>query len=143
MDPTSYLGKTILSVLNDLRESEEIIDYSKVDGDEFLKLQEKGYYLHSKNGDGIIFDCRIYLAACDEYFPSATTARGKFASVVSIADLEELLGPSKHEIKSIRIPTRPPTLSGKEFVDGDRIVKAFYESEGEIRYLHITTIDLS
>lgn len=143
MDPTSFFGQNILAVLGKLRSAEEIVDYSKVEGDEFLKLPERGFYLHSKNGNGVIFDCRIYFVGDEEYFLSRDSVRGKFASISNISDLENMLGACVREIKSVRIPTRPPTLPGKEFVDGINTVKAFMADGENISYIHINRRDFS
>ena len=141
MDPTNFFGRDILEVLSQLRAQEEIVDYSKIEGDEFLKLPEKGFYLHSKNGDGKRFDCRIYFSPYEEYCSSESKARGQFAGFKKINELEMLLGRHTREIRSIKIPGRPVTLSGKEFHDDGRIVTAFAKDGENITYLHIKTVD--
>ena len=141
MDPTDFFGRDILSVLNQFRDGEKIVDYSKIEGDEFLKLLEKGFYLHSKNGNGKIFDCRIYFSAYEGYFPSESETRGDFAGVEKINDLGGLLGRHTREIRSIKIPGRPATLSGKEFHADGRIVTAFSEDGEHITYLHIKVVE--
>lgn len=125
MVPTSYFGQAILSVLDQMRDDETVVEYAKIEGDEFLKLPEKGFYLHSKNGNGTIFDCRIYLRKDEEFFPADAEPLGKFASVDTVSDVEEILGKSTRSLRSISIPTRPPTLPGREFSDGKYTVKVF------------------
>lgn len=113
MNPTGFIGKNIILVLSELREVEEVLDYSKTEGDEFLQLKERGFYLHSKDGSGKIFDCRIFFKNKEGYFPAAESSRGSFAGIESFDDLNNLLGCSESEIRSVKIPGRPPTLQGK------------------------------
>lgn len=141
MEPTSFFGEKIVSALTEIRKAEEMVEYDKVEGDEFVKLPEKGFYLHSKNGTGIIFDCRIYLVAMDDYFAATDFVRGKFATVNTISDVEAMIGPCVSEIRSIKIPTRPATLPGKLFSDGNHILKFFFDDDG-IKYFHINRKDL-
>lgn len=142
MEPTSFFGEEIISTLRKVRALEEVVQYEKIDGDEFVKVPEKGFYLHSKNGDGIIFDCRIYLVSMDGYYPAGDFVRGRFASAISISDVENMIGPSVREIRPIRIPTRPETLPGKVFNDGDYVLKFFLDDQDEIKYFHISRGDL-
>ena len=86
MELISFFGKDIFSVLGDLRSAEEVVDYAKTEGDEFLQLKEKGFYLHSKNGTGKIFDCRIYFVAHEDYHPASDSTRGKFADINNFSD---------------------------------------------------------
>lgn len=138
MDPTDVFGEEIAAVLDRLRASEAVVDYAKVEGDEFLKLPERGFYLHARDGTGVVSDCRIYFVAADDYFPAGDEVRGRYRGIRAVADLENMLGPSVGEIRSVRIPTRPPTLPGREFVDGPLRVKAFFERPEEIRYIHVS-----
>lgn len=138
MDPTKYLGRDIVSALEDIRAKEAVFEYGKVDGDEFLNITEKGFYLHSKNGNGIIFDCRIYLIKKDGYLSAENNVLGEFSSTRTVHDMEDMLGQSIRPIKSIRIPSRPPTLQGKEFIYGKYIIKAFFDGTGVINYFHIS-----
>lgn len=138
MDPTKFLGRRILDVLAQVRGNEAVVEYSKIEGDEFLKFPERGFYLHAKNDSGIIFDCRIYLVKDETYFSANDETRGVFALIKTIFDAERKFGASASEIKSIRIPTRPPTLPGRVFLDGDTMIKAFFDVDGQIRYFHVT-----
>lgn len=137
MDPTNFFGKNIVSVLEKLREEEDILEYSKIEGDEFIKLPEKGFYLHSKEGSGKIFDCRIYFYPYDGYFPSSNSVRGKFSEAVKLSHIEAILGEFVREIRSVKIPTRSPTLGGKEFRDNENIVTVFSEDGENITFLHV------
>ena len=138
MEPISFIGKDILSVLNDLR-SEEIVDYAKTEGDEFLHLKEKGFYLHSKNSTGKIFDCRIYFVSHEDYFPARDISRGKFAGISSFSDMNNLIGPCERELRALNIPGRPPTLPGKQYVDGDFLISAFSDNGESITFIHVKT----
>jgi len=142
MEPTSFFGKKILPVLTEIRKTEEMVKYDKVDGDEFITLAEKGFYLHSKNGTGVIFDCRIYITDTDDCLAASDFIRGKFSSVNSISDVEAMIGSCASEIRSIKIPNRPATLPGKLFIDGNHILKFFFDDVGGIKYFHINRRDL-
>jgi len=137
MEPISFFGKDILSVLSDLRSAEQVVDYAKTEGDEFLQLREKGFYLHSKNGTGKIFDCRIYFVAHEDYYPANDTIRGKFAGINSLSDLDKILGGCTGEIRALKIPGRPPTLPGKQYADGDFVVSAFSENGEAVTFIHV------
>lgn len=138
MDPTQYFGQDILAVLQHFRTTEEICDYAKVDDDEFLKLEERGFYLHAKHGTGVICDCRIYFAPDEAYFPAAPEARGRFAAIARIADLDAMLGAPVREIRSLQIPGRPPTRPGREYRDGGLSVRAYHDEGGAVIHLHLS-----
>ena len=52
MDLNSFLGRPIFEVLSELKADEAIAEYAKVEGDEFLKLTERGLYFQAKNCTG-------------------------------------------------------------------------------------------
>lgn|SRR5690606_14561559 len=139
MELIKYFGQNILDVLTSLREKEHIVDYGKVERDEFLQLPECGYYFQAKNGVGKISDIRIFLEQHDGFFPSKSELRGKYDNVKNFADMNNLLGQPLKEIRSMKIPGTPPTLPGKQYSDGDFIVSAFSEDGENITFIHIKT----
>ncbi len=141
MDPTKFLGLDIMQVMQTFRTSEAVFDYVKADGHEFVNFLEQGFYLHAKSRNGVIFDCRIYFKCDEGFLESAAEVRGRFSAVAKIVDLERLLGAPIKEIRSFKIPGRPATRPGKEFLDGDLKVKAFYDTDGAVIYLHLTQTD--
>ncbi|QEM80901.1 hypothetical protein [Halomonas binhaiensis] len=140
MDPIDLFEKDIMEILSELRESGGVVEYSQVEGDEFLKFPENGFYLHSKNGTGKISDCRIYFEGRDEYFPAKISTRGEFGELSTLDDFEAKLGSPIKEVRAVKIPGASPTLPGKVFeYDGKKIT--VYSSDGSsVSYIHIKQI---
>lgn len=137
MVPTEYLGRNILELLSEIREERGVVEYSQIEGDEYLKFTECGYYLHSKNGTGEVSDCRIYFERRDNYFPAKISTRGKFGAFSTLGDFEVRFGPAVRDVRAIKIPGAEPTLPGKIFeIDGQRVTA--YSSDGNmISYIHV------
>lgn len=140
MNPTIFFGKQILKVLEEFRSSNGVIDYTKVEGDEFLKFLEDGYYLHSRNGTGEINNCRIYFESRDGYFPAKISSRGEFGECSTLADFEAKLGTSVKEIRAVKIPGAEPTLSGKFFKHHELTVKVYSSDGHTVSYIHLSPV---
>lgn len=136
MDLTNYLGKNIFETLSVIRQ-EHMVDYNKIEGDEFIQLPECGYYLQSKNGTGIISDIRIFFEEYEGFFPSNPDCRGKYINVNKFSDIEILLGKHIKEIRSLKIPGMSPTLPGKQYVDGSLVVSAHAKNSDNVTFIHI------
>lgn len=137
MVPTEYLGRNILELLGEIRDEGGVVEYSQVEGDEYLKFPESGFYLHSKNGTGEVSDCRIYFEGRDNYFPAKISTRGKFGAFPTFGDFEAEFGPAVRDVRAMKIPGAEPTLPGKIFeIDGRRVTA--YSSDGDnIAYIHV------
>ncbi len=137
MDPIKQLGASILDILTQVRENGGVVDYSKIETDEFLKFPEDGFYLHAKNGAGNVSDCRIYFESIDNYFPAKLSTRGEFSDLSTLEDFVSKLGAPMREIKSVRIPGAEPTLPGKAFQYGDKKIVAYTADGVSVSYIHI------
>ena len=137
MDLIKYLGTNILNTLSLLRGNADIVNYSKIEGDEFLQAPESGYYLQSKNETGVISNIRIFFEEHDGFFPSKYKLRGKYLLVKNFDDLNMLLGQPTKDIKPINIPGSTPTLAGKQYIDDTHIVSGYSKNGKNITFLHI------
>ena len=73
--PDDYLNGDIIAALKILRSLVEIIEYQKIESDEFLKLPELGICFHADNS-GEISDIRIYLKEADGFFAAEDNTVG-------------------------------------------------------------------
>ena len=137
MDLTNYFGSNILEIFSVLRSNETVVDYRKIEGDEFLHVPESGYYLQSKNGTGQISDLRLFFEEHEGFFPSNDELRGKFSSIQSFSDLEKLLGKEARVIRAIKIPGASSTLPGKQYLDGEFVVTGYSKNREIITFVHI------
>jgi hypothetical protein len=137
MDPISFFGRNIFHVLNEVRDQEKVVEYSQIEGDEFLKFSESGFYLHSKNGSGEIFDCRIYFVSRDGYFPANIPNRGLFGELENLGDFEKKFGRAVKEIRAVKIPGAEPTLPGKIFENDGKKITAYSSDGNLVDYVHV------
>ena len=137
MDLTNYFGSNILEILSLLRSSETVVDYRKIEKDEFLHVPESGYYLQSKNGTGQISDLRFFFERHEEFFPLNDRLRGKYSSIKNFSDLEKLLGQEVRVIRAMKIPEAASTLPGKQYLDGEFVVTGYSKNEETITFIHI------
>jgi hypothetical protein len=99
-----------------LRDLEAIIvEYVKVEDDEFLKLPECGVYFHA-GSDGVIVACRVYYQASGEYFPADAETKTACADVETIEESIAKYGTPLRNVPSNRIPGKAPTSPGCEFL---------------------------
>lgn len=139
MDLNNFLGKSIISTLSILKSEFPIVEYSKIEDDEFIKLPEQGFYLQSKKNRSIISDYRIYIQPSEQYFRLAQNISNKYSNISNIEELQKLLGQPSKAIPSIKIPGIEPTLPGFKFLDVDAnlIVSAYYNTSDDIVHIHI------
>lgn len=137
MDLINCLGVNLEDEFRKLKSKEPVIEYIKIEEDEFVKLPEKGFYLHSSDGSGIVTGLRVFFEACDGYAPASNELRGKYANIKTFDDLERFLGPCKKEIRVFEIPGTKPTLPGKLYRDNDIKVTGYSADGRNIAYLHI------
>lgn len=137
MEAIKYLGLDFEAVLTKMRAEEELLDYSKIEGFEFLMLKEKGFFLTSVDGVRVITSCKLYFVEEDGYFPAKNSVRGKYSNIKSFEDIEKLLGPSIKVYRGLKIPGRPPMLPSREYEDGNYLVSAAAKNGTEITYISI------
>ena len=134
---TSLFGRNVLELLAEQREEGKIVEYSKIEGDEFVKCPEDGFFLHAKNGNGLITDCRIYFESRDGYFEAAVNTRGEFGELNTVEQFENKFGPPTKEISAIQIPGAEPTLPGKIFNHGDKRLTVYSDNGIDVSYIHL------
>ncbi|WP_422464043.1 MULTISPECIES: hypothetical protein [unclassified Endozoicomonas] len=117
MDLSSFLGQTTLSTLSQLKLAFPVIDYSVVEGDEFIKLQEHGCFFYSENSSGVISGYRVYFVSYDDYDIVDTSFEYPLKGLITIDDVSRHLGNPNMDIPSIKIPGLEATLPGFRFSD--------------------------
>lgn len=139
MNLNKFLGKPIIATLSSLKSEFSIVEYSKVEGDEFIKLPEQGFYLQSRNNASIISDYRLYIQPSEQYFELAQNISDKYRDVLNIEELQKMLGQPSRTIASLKISGTKPTLPGFKFLDVDAnlIISAYYDVSGNVVYIHI------
>ena len=139
MDLNKCLGESIIDTLSSLKSEFPIVEYSKVEDDEFIKFPEQGFFLHATNNTSVISQYRIYIKNSEEYFELAENINSKYRNASSLEELQKILGQPARAIPSIKIPGIEPTLPGFKFfdVDANRIVYAHYDNSGDIVYIHV------
>lgn len=137
MNPSDYLGASLIDALMNFRRSIPIVDYAKVEEDEFLKLPECGVYFQA-GSDGIITAYRVYYQAADEFYRANSDTRRDCLDAETIDSLIDLLGQPARDVPSIRIPGRAPTRPGYEFLLEKKVISVHYDSESRfVTYVHV------
>ncbi|EGH42528.1 hypothetical protein ALQ93_200231 [Pseudomonas syringae pv. pisi] len=67
MNPDMQLNRKVEEVFLEYKNIFPIVEYSKVEGDQFLKIPESGIYFQSSD-DGFIEAYRVYCVRFDGYF---------------------------------------------------------------------------
>ncbi|MCC3344688.1 hypothetical protein [Psychrobacter sanguinis] len=139
MDLNKFFDEPVIATLCSLKSEFPIVEYSKVEDDEFIKFPEQGFYLHSTDNTSVISQYRIYIKSLEEYFELAENINSRYSEASSIEELQKLLGQPTNAIASIRIPSIEPTLPGFKFfdVDANLTVYAHYDASGDIIYIHV------
>lgn len=139
MDLNKFFGEPVMATLSSLKPEFSIVEYSKVEDDEFIKFPEQGFYLQSTNNTSVISQYRIYIKNSEEYFELAANVNSKYSDASSIEELQQLLCQPTNAIGSIRIPGIEPTLPGFKFfdVDANLTVYAHYDASGDLVYIHV------
>lgn len=137
MNPDKLLGLTILEALEKIKTITPVVEYSKIEDEEFINANELGFYLQS-SGEGVVSSFRMFLEPHDGYFPIASEYQGDFKGIETLMELERYLGAPLQDIRSVAIPGVPPTLPGKLFIYKDKKVFAhYYPGKNNICFLHI------
>ena len=140
MDLEKYLSKNILDVLTQFRLKFDLVDYVKIEEEEFLKLTEEGFYLHAQNGDGKISGVRIYFLNFDDYLAADIKTLEHYKKIMTVKSALKQYGEPLRKIRSIRIPPLPATLPGLAFEDssGENIISIYFQpDEDQVTYAHI------
>ncbi|QVN01881.1 hypothetical protein [Pseudomonas rhodesiae] len=137
MNPNKYLNVSLIDALAEFREDKSIVEYVKVEGDEFLKLPECGVYFQA-GSDGVIVAYRVYYQASDEYFPADDETKTACADVETIEESIAKYGTPLRNVPSIRIPGRAPTSPGCEFLVRGNTVTVHYDIDSKlVNYVHV------
>ncbi|RMO90725.1 hypothetical protein ALQ33_03556 [Pseudomonas syringae pv. philadelphi] len=136
MIPENELMRKIEDALFEYKEKYSIVEYSKVDEEQFLKLPELGVYYQASK-DSLITSYRIYYIGFDDFFPAPPEARGRLKDIYSIEDALKKLGAPVKKIPSIRIPGINPTSPGYQFILNEKTISFYYDPDTEvIRFVH-------
>ena len=137
MNPDDYMSRDIVDVLHEFKEEYSLVEYSSLEGDEFLKLPENGIYFQALYG-GCISAYRVYLQGMDGFFASALESRGSYRNIKTLDDVMGEFGMPDRNIPSVKIPGLCPTSPGYEYLIGDRVVSFYYDIEQRlINYIHV------
>ncbi|MET3456144.1 hypothetical protein [Pseudomonas kilonensis] len=68
MNPNDYVGRPVIDLLAELKDVLPLVEYTKVECDEFLKLPECGVYFQAGN-EGVVVAYRVYYQAVGEFIP--------------------------------------------------------------------------
>jgi hypothetical protein len=135
MDLASFLDKRVDSALKEVKLIADIVDYSKIEDDEFIQAPELGFYLESIGGEKIT-GYRVYVRHYRQYFPAKSELKGFLNKIDKVQDAFDFLGEPIRSIRSLNIPSLPPTLPGIEFSFEDKIVSIYHDKD-EIYYMNV------
>lgn len=137
MNPNDYLGELLIETLVSFRKSISMVDYAKVEDDEFLKLPEFGVYFQA-GSDGVIAAYRVYYQATDEYYHADSETKKECLDIATVDDSIDLLGQPARDVPSIRIPGRAPTSPGCDFLLKQKVITVHYDAESRfVTYVHV------
>lgn len=139
MDLDDFFGKPILKVLEKFTKQYPVVDYSKVETDEFLKVAEQGFYLQAQNGNGVISSYRIYLKSYDNYYPADESIKTSYTNFQTVEKVKNKFGSDSSQIPSITIPGLNPTLPGIKYRYKDLELSFYYESNSVV-YIHVEKV---
>lgn len=137
MDLSKFIGKPIMYALEKIKLMSHIVEYSKVEGDEFVKAPELGFYLQSKDGTGIVSAYRIYLELSPPYYPASEKIKGNYSTLVTVGDAINFFGQPIKDIPSIKIPGGGVTLPGKKFIYKNINIFVHYKKDNSLSYIHV------
>ncbi len=137
MNPNKYLDASLIDTLTEFRKKFSMVDYAKVDEDEFLKLPECGVYFQASN-DGVIVGYRVYYQAVGDYYPASDETKKACVDVETIEDSIAHFGTPSRDVPSIRIPGRAPTNPACEFIVREQVVTVYYDVDSRfVSYIHV------
>ena len=140
MDLNKFLGEPIIPTLSSLKAEFPIVEYSKVEGDEFIKLPEQGFYLHAPNDKSIITGYRLYLEPYGEYFSLDSNVVSKYRYIETVNDMINLIGQPVKANPTIKIPGMEKTLPGYLFIDSNLKVTVYYNVQNKVQYINVKRI---
>lgn len=141
MELSDFFGKSIMSVLEQIKLMSPVVEYSKIESDEFVKAPELGFYLHAPDGDGVVAAYRIFFSKYDEYFPADNKIKSEYKNFKSTSDFSAAYGNPLKTIRSIKIPGREPTLPGEMYKSESRTMFVYhYPNDNEIIYVHVEKV---
>ncbi|WP_144238507.1 hypothetical protein [Pseudomonas brassicacearum] len=140
MNPNDYVGRPIIGVLAALKDVFPLVEYTKVERDEFLKLPECGVYFQA-GSEGVVVAYRVYYQAVGEYYPAAAETKNACFGIATVEDSIAFFGQPVRDIPSVRIPGIAPTSPGYEFLTDGRVVAVHYDSSTRlVTYVHVKKI---
>jgi hypothetical protein len=131
VDPDEYMGCDVIVALQKIKPFVDLIEYHKIEDDEFLKLPELGISFHA-GGNSELSDFRVYLIGRDEFYAAKDSVVNKYLISRKIDDAVVELGEVFRDIPSIKIPGARPTLPGKAFVKNGCALSLYYDEHGGI-----------
>lgn len=131
VDPDEYMGSDVIAALQKIKPFVDLIEYHKIEDDEFLKLPELGVSFHA-GGNSELSGFRLYLVGRDEFYAAKDSVVNKYLISRKIDDAVVELGEVFRDIPSIKIPGARPTLPGKAFVKNGCALTLYYDEHGEI-----------
>jgi len=114
VDFQKYFKTDIIETLTILKDKFDVVDFTKIDEDSFIKLPEEGFYFQAIDSN-LITICRIYLMEYKSYLPASTESRGIFKNIHKKADLIQAFGKPIKAVRSVHIPGIEPTPRGDIF----------------------------
>lgn len=137
MNPNKYINTPLIEALEDFRKNVSIVEYAKVENDEFLKLPECGVYFQAGD-DGVIVGYRVYYQAVGEYYPASAETKKACVDLENIEAATAHFGTPSRDVPSIKIPGRAPTNPGCEFMVREQVVTVYYDAESRlVSYIHV------
>ena len=137
MNPNDYVGRSLVDLLVELKNAFPLVEYTKIEDDEFLKLPECGVYFQA-GSEGHIVAYRVYYQAVGEYFPATVETKKACFWISTVEDSIALFGPPVRDVPSIRIPGVPSTSPGYEFLMDGRVVAVHYDADSRlVKYIHV------
>jgi len=136
MSPNDYIGRPILDLLTYFKSLAPLVEYTKIEDDEFLKLPELGVYFQA-GSNGTVLAYRVYHQSVGEYYPASPETRNACFGIQSLDDAVRLFGPPIRVIPSVSIPGVAATSPGQMFNAGNNRVVSVYHDADSIRYVQV------
>jgi hypothetical protein len=137
MNPNDYVGRPVIDLLAELKDVLPLVEYTKVECDEFLKLPECGVYFQAGN-EGVVVAYRVYYQAVGEFHPAAAETKKACFGIETVEDAIAFFGQPVRDIPSIRIPGVAPTSPGYQFLTDGRVVAVHYDANTRlVTYVHV------
>ena len=131
VDPDEYMGSDVIAALQKLRPFVDLIEYHKIEDDEFLKLPELGISFRAR-GNSKLSEFRGYLVGRDDFYAAEDSVVNKYLKSRKIDDASVELGEVFRDIPSVKIPGARPKLPGRAFVKNVCALSLYFDEHGEI-----------